>query len=82
MQRSCRRFCRWGKQPYVHLSATAKEARQVASEPRPITDPAAESMENIRGANSNLDLATNNQSIKLRYTNATKGWQYVYNQTS
>jgi len=37
---------------------------------------------NIRGANSNLDLATNNQSIKLRYTNATKGWQYVYNQTS
>ncbi len=37
---------------------------------------------NIRGANSNLDLATNNQSIKLRYTNADKGWQYVYNQTS
>ena len=37
---------------------------------------------NIRGANSNLDLATNNQSIKLRYTNATKGWQYVYNQTT
>ena len=36
----------------------------------------------IRGAASNLDLATNNQSIKLRYTNATKGWQYVYNQTS
>jgi len=37
---------------------------------------------NIRGAASNLDLATNNQSIKLRFTNATKGWQYVYNQTS
>jgi len=37
---------------------------------------------NIRGANSNLDLATNNQSIKLRYTNATKGWQYIYNQTT
>ena len=36
----------------------------------------------IRGAASNLDLATNNQSIKLRYTNATKGWQYVYNVTS
>ena len=36
----------------------------------------------IRGAASNLDLATNNQSIKLRYTNATKGWQYVYNQTT
>ena len=36
----------------------------------------------IRGATSNLDLATNNQSIKLRYTNATKGWQYVYNVTS
>ena len=36
----------------------------------------------IRGTASNLDLATNNQSIKLRYTNATKGWQYVYNQTS
>ena len=35
-----------------------------------------------RGAASNLDLATNNQSIKLRYTNATKGWQYVYNVTS
>ena len=37
---------------------------------------------NIRGAASNLDLASNNQSIKLRFTNATKGWQYVYNQTS
>ena len=37
---------------------------------------------NIRGCASNLDLATNNQSIKLRYTNATKGWQYVYNQTT
>ena len=37
---------------------------------------------NIRGAASNLDLATNNQSIKLRFTNSTKGWQYVYNQTS
>ena len=37
---------------------------------------------NIRGSNTNLDLATNNQSIKLRYTNATKGWQYVYNQTT
>ena len=37
---------------------------------------------NIRNNNTNLDLATNNQSIKLRYTNATKGWQYVYNQTS
>ena len=37
---------------------------------------------NIRGAASNLDLTTNNQSIKLRFTNATKGWQYVYNQTS
>ena len=36
----------------------------------------------IRGAASNLELVTNNQSIKLRYTNATKGWQYVYNQTS
>ena len=36
----------------------------------------------IRGAASNLDLTANNQSIKLRYTNATKGWQYVYNQTS
>ena len=36
----------------------------------------------IKGAASNLDLATNNQSIKLRYTNATKGWQYVYNQTT
>ena len=36
----------------------------------------------IRGAASNLDLTSNNQSIKLRYTNATKGWQYVYNQTS
>ena len=30
----------------------------------------------------NLDLTSNNQSIKLRYTNATKGWQYVYNQTT
>ena len=37
---------------------------------------------NIRGAASNLTLNNNNQSIKLRYTNATKGWQYVYNQTS
>jgi len=37
---------------------------------------------NIRGAASNLDLDNNNQSIKLRFTNATKGWQYVYNQTS
>ena len=37
---------------------------------------------NIRGAASNLDLASNNQSIKLRFTNATKGWQYVYNVTS
>lgn len=36
----------------------------------------------IRGAASNLELVTNNQSIKLRYTNATKGWQYVYNQTT
>ena len=36
----------------------------------------------IRGAASNLELVTNNQSIKLRYTNATKGWQYVYNVTS
>ena len=36
----------------------------------------------IRGAASNLELTTNNQSIKLRYTNATKGWQYVYNVTS
>ena len=36
----------------------------------------------IRGAASNLELVANNQSIKLRYTNATKGWQYVYNQTS
>ena len=36
----------------------------------------------IRGAASNLTLNNNNQSIKLRYTNATKGWQYVYNQTS
>ena len=31
---------------------------------------------------SNLELVANNQSIKLRYTNATKGWQYVYNVTS
>ena len=37
---------------------------------------------NIRNSNTNLELVTNNQSIKLRYTNATKGWQYVYNQTS
>ena len=37
---------------------------------------------NIRGAASNLDLDNNNQSIKLRFTNATKGWQYVYNVTS
>ncbi len=37
---------------------------------------------NIRGAASNLTLSTNNQSIKLYFTNATKGWQYVYNQTS
>ena len=36
----------------------------------------------IRGAASNLELVANNQSIKLRYTNATKGWQYVYNVTS
>ena len=36
----------------------------------------------IRGAASNLELVTDNQSIKLRYTNATKGWQYVYNVTS
>ena len=36
----------------------------------------------IRGAASNLDLTANNQSIKLRYTNATKGWQYVYNKTT
>jgi len=36
----------------------------------------------IRGAASDLELVTNNQSIKLRYTNATKGWQYVYNVTS
>ena len=36
----------------------------------------------IRGDASNLTLNNNNQSIKLRYTNATKGWQYVYNQTS
>jgi len=36
----------------------------------------------IRGAASNLTLNNNNQSIKLRYTNATKGWQYVYNVTS
>ena len=37
---------------------------------------------NIRGAASNIFLTNNNQSIKLRFTNATKGWQYVYNQTS
>ena len=37
---------------------------------------------NIRGVNANVDLTSNNQSIKLRYTNATKGWQYVYNQTT
>ena len=37
---------------------------------------------NIRGAASNIELTNNNQSIKLRFTNATKGWQYVYNQTS
>ena len=37
---------------------------------------------NIRGAANNIDLDNNNQSIKLRFTNATKGWQYVYNQTS
>ena len=36
----------------------------------------------IRGAESNLTLSNNNQSIKLRFTNADKGWQYVYNQTS
>ena len=36
----------------------------------------------IRGAATNLTLNNNNQSIKLRYTNATKGWQYVYNVTS
>ena len=36
----------------------------------------------IRGAASNLTLNNNNQSIKLRHTNATKGWQYVYNVTS
>ena len=36
----------------------------------------------IRGAASNLTLNNNSQSIKLRYTNATKGWQYVYNVTS
>ena len=36
----------------------------------------------IRGAASNLTLNNNNQSIKLRYTNATKGWQYVYNVNS
>ena len=36
----------------------------------------------IRGAASNLTLSTNNQSIKLYFTNATKGWQYVYNQTT
>ena len=36
----------------------------------------------IRGDASNLTLNNNNQSIKLRYTNATKGWQYVYNVTS
>lgn len=36
----------------------------------------------IRGAESNLTLNNNNQSIKLRFTNADKGWQYVYNQTS
>ena len=36
----------------------------------------------IRGSAANLELVTNNQSIKLRYTNATKGWQYVYNQTT
>jgi len=37
---------------------------------------------NIRGAANNINLDNNNQSIKLRFTNATKGWQYVYNQTS
>ena len=36
----------------------------------------------IRGNTANVTLATNNQSIKLRYTNADKGWQYVYNQTT
>ena len=36
----------------------------------------------IRGAASNLTLNNKNQSIKLRYTNETKGWQYVYNVTS
>ena len=36
----------------------------------------------IRGDASDLTLNNNNQSIKLRFTNADKGWQYVYNQTS
>ena len=33
---------------------------------------------NIRGAASNAELTSNNQSVKFRFTNATKGWQYVY----
>jgi hypothetical protein len=35
--------------------------------------------ENIQGANSSIDLTTNNQSVTLFYTGASKGWQLKTN---
>ena len=35
--------------------------------------------ENIQGANSSINLTTNNQSVTLFYTGATKGWQLKTN---
>ena len=37
---------------------------------------------NIQGAASDLDLTTNNQSLTLNFTTATKGWQIKTNSTS
>ena len=35
--------------------------------------------ENIQGSNSSIDLTTNNQSVTLFYTGASKGWQLKTN---
>ena len=40
---------------------------------------APDGSENIQGANSSINLTTNNQSVTLFYTGATKGWQLKTN---
>jgi hypothetical protein len=40
---------------------------------------APDGSENIQGANSSIDLTTNNQSVTLFYTGASKGWQLKTN---